>query len=314
MALRYMQTLLKEKMINVYPHLLSKEGTATAINIQFLLGEKRIIYGFDVLKKQVIGEYLYIDDKGETAIFERENSHYNYTDKQIGDLAKKYGTSDKLFLPVLYRHADNSLIKSIYEYLVDNIKVIFSSDDNDVLLFQEAVNRFKNPETQQLVQRFMKKIDLGIDLENDAVSVNYGAMKIGLDKESTGMKKLFVLLVLFGEALREGKVIFFDEYEKNLHVALATYFINIFNQNELNKNNAQLIFSAHNTSLLDLTLFRKDQIWFIDKNLQTMTTECYSLYNINDVLDTENVELAYIIGKYGATYELQRDGVKKDGK
>ena len=71
-----------------------------------------------------------------------------------------------------------------------------------------------------------------------------------------------------------------------------------FYDNELNKNNAQLICNTHDTNLLNLDIFRRDEIWFTERNNNTATTEMYALSDFSPRKD-ENIEKAYLLGRYG---------------
>ena len=68
---------------------------------------------------------------------------------------------------------------------------------------------------------------------------------------------------------------------------------------EINKNHAQLIFTTHDVMLLDLSLMRRDQIWFTDKDPQTLSTELFSLWDFS-VRKEENIRKGYLQGRFGA--------------
>lgn len=119
------------------------------------------------------------------------------------------------------------------------------------------------------------------------------------DEESDGTQKLYFLSAPILKALRNGGVVFIDEFESRLHPVLCKALINIFNCEKQNKSNAQFIFTTHNSGLLGEKLFRRDQIWFTEKN-QSGATELYSLDDINGIRKDENYEKGYLHGRYGA--------------
>jgi hypothetical protein len=80
---------------------------------------------------------------------------------------------------------------------------------------------------------------------------------------------------------------------------LTCKLIEIFNSKEKNPNNAQLIFNTHDTNLLSSGFFRRDQIWFTEKN-RYGASAIYSLANFKNVRKEDNFEKNYIRGKYGA--------------
>lgn len=97
--------------------------------------------------------------------------------------------------------------------------------------------------------------------------------------------------------LVNGKVLFYDELEASLHPALVDELIHTF-KNWKSEKNPQLIFSSHDTSLLDLDLFRRDQIWFAERNPGLCTTEYYSLVELKNVRKDDNIKKGYINGRY----------------
>ena len=83
-----------------------------------------------------------------------------------------------------------------------------------------------------------------------------------------------------------------------MHTLLAKHIIEIFNNIE-NSTKSQLIFTAHDTNLLDLSIFRRDQIWFTEKNPETRATDIFSLCDFGDRTDIDP-EKGYLLGVYGA--------------
>lgn len=75
--------------------------------------------------------------------------------------------------------------------------------------------------------------------------------------------------------------------------------VEIFNNPEVNKNGAQLIFNTHDTNLLNLEILRRDQIWFAEKNPDDGSSAIYPLDDFS-VRKLENVEKGYLLGRYGA--------------
>jgi AAA15 family ATPase/GTPase len=94
-----------------------------------------------------------------------------------------------------------------------------------------------------------------------------------------------------------GYVLFIDELESSLHPHLTRFLVNLFHNPEQNKNNAQLVFTAHDTNLLDL--LRRDQVWFTERNPGTGSTDLYSLLEFSPRKD-QNIQKGYLAGRYGA--------------
>ena len=118
------------------------------------------------------------------------------------------------------------------------------------------------------------------------------------EEESVGTQRMFLLAFYIFEVLKRGKILLVDELENSLHPKLVHFIIRLFNSAD-NKKGAQLIFSTHNTSLLDIKeTFRRDQIWFVEKD-KSQATVLYSLADFNARKDTA-VESGYLTGRYGA--------------
>lgn len=125
-----------------------------------------------------------------------------------------------------------------------------------------------------------------------------GSAKFELHDESEGTQRLYGLIAPVLDCLREGRVLVVDELDSSLHTLLVRRLIAMFQTPELNPHGAQLIFSTHDTSLLDHTLFRRDQIWFTEKDADQATR----LYPLTDFSPRkqEAWERGYLAGRYGA--------------
>jgi len=124
------------------------------------------------------------------------------------------------------------------------------------------------------------------------------------ENESEGTKKVFDLSGPIFDTLLGGKILVIDELDAKLHPLLTIQIIKLFNDPDTNPNNAQLFFATHDTNLLNAGLFRRDQIWFTEKDTKEQT----DLYNLiefklpdgSKVRNDSNLELNYIRGRYGA--------------
>jgi hypothetical protein len=129
-------------------------------------------------------------------------------------------------------------------------------------------------------------------------STSKGNAKFELQEESDGTQRLYGLIAPVVDALNSGRILVIDELDHALHTLLVRRLISMFHDPLLNKNGAQLIFSTHGTSLLDHTLFRRDQIWFTEKDGDQATR----LYPLSDFSPRKNEawERGYLMGRYGA--------------
>ncbi len=121
-----------------------------------------------------------------------------------------------------------------------------------------------------------------------------------LVNESEGTRKYFAYSVPILESLGTGTPLIIDEFEAKLHPNLVKSIVELFNSAETNPNNAQLIFTTHDSNLLGEELFRRDQIWFIEKN-RYGAANLYSLasFKTDEVRKKDNFEENYLKGKYG---------------
>ena len=128
---------------------------------------------------------------------------------------------------------------------------------------------------------------------------NTSSYALNMAEESDGTNSYFKLIGVVKKVLDEGTLLVADEMDAHLHPLLTKHLVSLFNSVEFNPNGAQLIFTSHNTNLLDLDVLRRDQIWFTEKDEQTAATDLFSLYDFSIRKDAK-VEKGYLIGRYGA--------------
>jgi AAA15 family ATPase/GTPase len=124
------------------------------------------------------------------------------------------------------------------------------------------------------------------------------------ENESEGTNKIIDLSGPIFDTLNLGKLLVIDELDAKLHPLITMNIVSLFNSPDTNPNNAQLLFATHDTNLLSAELFRRDQIWFTEKD-SLEQTDLYSLYSVNlpdgtKVRNDGNFEKNYIRGRYGA--------------
>lgn len=129
-------------------------------------------------------------------------------------------------------------------------------------------------------------------------SDNGKAVPLGFKEESAGTRKLFALAGPWLDVLENGFVLFVDELDTSLHPHLVRFLLNMFHNPEANRHNAQLIFTTHDTTILDQRLMRRDQVWFIEKDAENTTR----LYPLSDYKPRkgEALQKGYLYGRYGA--------------
>jgi len=159
-------------------------------------------------------------------------------------------------------------------------------------LFDEFVKLSKRPDTEVVeIQTSHRKYNANgetVSLESFTIEEN----------ESEGTKKLVALSGPLIDTLKNGRTLLIDEMDARLHPLITRAIIDLFNSNESNPHNAQLIFITHDTNLLSKDRFRRDQIWFAEKD-RLGATHIYSLVEFK-VRKDASFSVDYINGKYGA--------------
>ncbi len=116
--------------------------------------------------------------------------------------------------------------------------------------------------------------------------------------ESDGTQKLLQYAGGWIKALADGATLLVDELDGSLHPMLTKFLVGLFHDAGRNRNGAQLVFTTHDTNLLDTTIFRRDQIWFTEKD-ERAATKFYPLLDYSPRKD-EVLERGYLRGRYGA--------------
>ncbi len=288
----------------------------TTMEATFTDGEFIYRYGFEVDIQSVHVEWLYKrackKRAKETELFYREGETMTVHPKSqlIQELVnKKMVRSNALLLSTAAQFNEPTSV-SILRWMSDT-KVIFCSEDEQ--LRSNAIKHLDNEPLRKRIIDFAKYADLGIEnitkIDNRIVSdhmmyddegrkVNNVSFAFNRN-ESEGTIKYFSLAYPIIDALDNGKRIVIDELDSKLHPLLVKRIIALFNDAKTNPKGAQLLFTAHDTFLLGAGLFRRDQIWFTQKN-SFGATELFSLAEYK-VRSTSPFERDYLLGKYGAT-------------
>ena len=128
--------------------------------------------------------------------------------------------------------------------------------------------------------------------------------ELSFDEESEGTQKLITALPVLLLALSEGRMVIIDELDAKLHPKLLRYVIQMFQNRDINRHGAQLLFTSHDMYTMKNTVFRRDEIWFAAEN-HAHESELYSLYEIRGedhqrIKNTAAYDKQYMEGRYGA--------------
>ena len=121
--------------------------------------------------------------------------------------------------------------------------------------------------------------------------------QLDMNEESEGTKKIFELAGGWIKVLDNGATILVDELDRSLHPNMTRFLVSLFHNSATNVHGAQLIFTTHDTTLLDPELVRRDQVWFVEKYMKS--THLYPLLDYKPRKD-EALERGYLKGRYGA--------------
>lgn len=127
-----------------------------------------------------------------------------------------------------------------------------------------------------------------------------GFKNFEIDEESTGTKSLFVIGGIILDALETGRVLVVDEFEKNMHPSITHFLINLFHNELTNSKNSQLIFATHDITQLSNDSFRRDQVWFTEKD-EFGSTSLYRCSDIKGIRLGTPLDKWYSSGRFGAT-------------
>lgn len=176
-------------------------------------------------------------------------------------------------------------------------------DIDDILIEKEPFDPKSLPEEmpdsvrQEIITRFKDKHFIEINTVHK--SSEGKDITFDIDDESDGTQKLFAFAGPWIDSLANGYVLFIDELNNSLHPKLVEYLVRLFHSNKTNPLNAQLIFTTHETSILNQNLFRRDQVWFCERGNDKSTT-LTPLTDFKPRKGRENLEAAYLSGRYGA--------------
>ena len=297
--------------------------------IRFVLNDIEYEYSFSMSRTSIIAESLYYYPKGRIKeIFTRDEKRgktkkqkYTFTDviKRPFDVAEN--TSDKTLYISRASQMDRDLAKEIFNYfnktfVLNYLGFGISAIENITNLNkQQLIDALKiaDSDIEEVKIKVLKKS--GKNIHADLTSMTLKVEDVVQDhlqiktyhktnpdiafdfftEESQGTIKLFFIMLTLLDVIKRNKILLIDEIEESLHPKIIEYIFNLFRAG----NKAQLLCTTHNTQFLDLKKFRKDQIYFVNKNISG-ATDLYSLYDYSDFRDTMDLEKAYMQGRFDA--------------
>jgi len=318
------------------------ENAPSLFEIVFVHEGIRYRYGFQVDKKEVRGEWLYYAPKRQEAkLFTRDGTTFEIGSyyKEGRGLVEKT-RNNALFLSIVAQFNGQislritdwfkkfNIISGLNDtrylgYTIDQVhndevrgeilKFLKIADlgIEDINIEEEKLNLETLPKDMpEALKAKLLSADQVLDVkiksvhkkfDQDKKASTFEKFEFGRE-ESEGTKKLFAISAPLLDTIKNGKIMVIDEFDSRLHPTITEFLVRLFNSSE-NRKNAQLIFACHDTNLIKRDIFRRDQIWFTEKD-QYGATDLYSL--VEYIMDKGKVRndasygKDYILGKYGA--------------
>lgn len=311
--------------IDVKPFLLNieTENMPSYFEVLILIDGVRYRYGFEADENLIHSEWLFrYKSKTESTLFIRDKNKIEITKEfPEGKGIEERTRENALFLSSVDQW-NGEIAKRIIQWFAGKIYILSGllheiRREVTILLDKELIIKDR-------INTFITQLNLGFNeykidpLKNEdeiLVSTHHNKYDnlgniIGnhwfdlIEQESSGTNKIFDLAGYIIGGLLIGYTIVIDELDAKLHPLLTMAIVKLFNSPEHNPRNAQLIFATHDTNLLSHGAFRRDQIYFTEKN-QFEETDLYSLVEYKDEngvkpRNDRSFEKDYINGRYGA--------------
>jgi AAA15 family ATPase/GTPase len=272
--------------------------------IKFIVNEIEYEYSFSLTNTEIVREELYYYPNGRRAkIFTRD-------EKNGKEKSKVYSFSSAISKPMDV--AENTSRKTLYISRASQLdreipKLIFKFFNNSLVL---GYPNLKDKEIEGLYNQNRNHLLKALSMaDSDIVDIS---LKEGLlfktfhkanknvqfdlmSEESKGTQVFFSMMLVVIDIIKNNKIMLIDEIETSLHSKIVEYMIELFHAS----SSAQIIFTTHNTNLLNLNKLRKDQIYFVNKK-EDGSSDLYSLFDYKDFRDNMNVEKSYLQGRFDA--------------
>lgn len=276
--------------------------------VRFIIDGIEYEYSFSMTRTEILTEHLFYYPKGRRSlVFSRDESkgpdkkniyEFKQAIKRPMDVAAN--TSRKTLFISRASQMDRDIAKRVFRFFSEDV----------VLDYKESampIDSFMKTRKEQILEILNTADSDIVDIKiqgNTLKTFHRGNPDIAFDfdtEESEGTKTLFQMMLSMIDIIRNGRTLLIDEIDTSLHPHLVEYIINLFN----NSDNAQLIYTTHNTHLLNTDFQRRDQVYFVNKR-EDGCSDLYSLYDFKDFRDTFDMEKAYLQGRFDAVPYLSR--------
>lgn len=286
----------------------------TELEIIFYYKKIKYAYGFTFNEKNILTEYLYHWPLGrEALVFNRDENKYEFRENIAEQNVLASRTPDNKLYLVSSNDWNCPQTELAYrwftEQLMGNIEQPVDSNDTIAQINESSIAKARIIHELQIADLGISDVTIKFaDKKNVVVTTTHnigdkdGSSKnfnLLMEQESAGTQRFFARIGVFLSALDNGALLIVDELEASMHPLLTRRLIEMMQDKNINRNGAQLLFTTHDAMLLDLDLFRRDQIWFAEKNDMTAATELYALSEYSP-RKGENIRKGYLQGRFGA--------------
>ena len=287
--------------------------------IEFRFEKREYRYELSLTNKNVVSEILYRErGKRETKILERTNDEVVFAVSELGELkdiqlrpnasvlsqSKKYKFRSEM--------EDLNVVNNFFTFILTNVGYLGRSDFS--LTYNDMAENYKeNPESFDLVKKIIVASDDGIEdikilsrKNEDGEDISYPIFIhksedkshfLTIYDESSGTKSLFKMMYMYWLVLSTGGVLALDEFDIHLHSLILPKIVDLFNDEQSNPKEAQFIFTAHNTEIIDkLSIYRTILVSKEDNE-----SFCYRLDEVPGgmISSDEKISPLYLKGKLG---------------
>jgi len=271
--------------------------------VRFLMDGVEYEYSFTMTQKEIQTEQLYYYPNGRRSlVFSRDERkgpdkkdvyEFKLVLKRPMDVAAN--TSRKTLFISRASQMDRELAKQVFRFFCDDIVLDYHFPATVSL--EQILKEHKPVLLDVLKTADSDIIDIQIRGDN-MMTYHRNNPDVAFDfetEESEGTKTLFRMMISMIDIIRNGRVLLIDEIDTSLHTQLVEFIIGLFNSSKC----AQLIYTSHNTHLLNTDFQRRDQVYFVNKR-EDGSSDLYSLYDYKDFRDTLDMEKAYLQGRFDA--------------
>lgn len=334
-ALRFLKTFVLTSLardnvqdkipVEPFAFSLKSEKEPSEFEITFSMDEKIYRYGFQASKDLIYEEWLFEKDvkprSKEKELFYRDSHELAYHTSffKVGKIIKEQNLAKENVLILTLAHQLNDETAKTAILWFSNLNVLKGQQDE----FYEGFSKSQIQKQTAIADEMEKlvvfadtniqklstiSVDEKTEVTTSHILFNEQDEPVGIEvflmnkQESDGTKKLFNLSGPILHSLNFQQVLVIDEMDSKLHPNLMEKLVLMFQDMQINRKGAQLIFATHNTNLLSTKLLRRDQVWITEKN-EMGATQLYSIADYKTdkgkARNTEALEQNYIDGKYG---------------